>query len=73
MTDEIRFKFNKIYAPVFSSSCRYIDIWGGRGRGGSHFIIRKSKCSPLFKRNVLSAKRKVSFHTFFHDNIYRLT
>jgi phage terminase large subunit len=29
--------FNKIYAPVFSTQCRYIDIWGGRGRGGSHF------------------------------------
>lgn len=29
--------FNKIYAPVFKTQCRYIDIWGGRGRGGSHF------------------------------------
>ncbi len=29
--------FNKIYAPVFTTECRYIDIWGGRGRGGSHF------------------------------------
>lgn len=29
--------FNEIYEPVFSTKCRYIDIWGGRGRGGSHF------------------------------------
>lgn len=31
------FKFNSIYQPVFSTDNRYIDIWGGRGRGGSHF------------------------------------
>ena len=31
------FNFNAIYEPVFSSECRYKDIWGGRGRGGSHF------------------------------------
>lgn len=29
--------FNEIYEPVFTTQCRYIDIWGGRGRGGSHF------------------------------------
>lgn len=28
---------NKIYRPVFTSDKRYIDIFGGRGRGGSHF------------------------------------
>lgn len=32
-----QFSFNKIYAPVFSTKARTIDIWGGRGRGGSHF------------------------------------
>lgn len=32
------FHFNEIYEPVFTTKCRYIDIWGGRGRGGSHFI-----------------------------------
>lgn len=31
------FHFNEIYEPVFSTDKRYIDIWGGRGRGGSHF------------------------------------
>lgn len=31
------FRFNKIYAPVFRSDKRIIDIWGGRARGGSHF------------------------------------
>ena len=28
---------NVIYNPVYGTQCRYIDIWGGRGRGGSHF------------------------------------
>lgn len=28
--------FNRIYAPMFRTQARYIDIWGGRGRGGSH-------------------------------------
>jgi phage terminase large subunit len=36
---EIRISFNKIYKPVFTTRCRYIDIWGGRGRGGSHFGV----------------------------------
>lgn len=31
------FNFNAIYEPVFFSKHRYKDIWGGRGRGGSHF------------------------------------
>lgn len=30
--------FNHIYQPVFTTDARYIDIWGGRGRGGSHFV-----------------------------------
>lgn len=33
----IRFHFNKVYAPVFTTDKRIIDIRGGRGRGGSHF------------------------------------
>ena len=32
------FNFLKVYKPVFNADHRYIDIWGGRGRGGSHFI-----------------------------------
>jgi len=33
----VRWLFNRIYKPVFTTNCRYIDAWGGRGRGGSHF------------------------------------
>ncbi len=32
-----RFRFNETFAPVFFSEARVKDIWGGRGRGGSHF------------------------------------
>lgn len=34
---EIIQTFNEVYEPIFTSSARYIDVWGGRGRGGSHF------------------------------------
>lgn len=33
----IEFHFNEIYAAVFTTDKRIIDIRGGRGRGGSHF------------------------------------
>jgi phage terminase large subunit len=33
-----RFNFNKIYSQVFTTSASIIDICGGRGRGGSHFV-----------------------------------
>lgn len=29
--------FNEIYEPVFFTKARYIHLWGGRSRGGSHF------------------------------------
>jgi phage terminase large subunit len=35
--DNANFRFNKIYKPVFTTKARYILIWGGRARGGSHF------------------------------------
>lgn len=28
--------FNEIYEPLFTTKARYIDLWGGRGRGGSY-------------------------------------
>lgn len=32
------FNFNEIYEPVFTTGATIIDIAGGRGRGGSHFV-----------------------------------
>lgn len=34
---EIVQQFNREYKDVFTTKARYIHIWGGRGRGGSHF------------------------------------
>jgi len=36
MTD-LQFEFNVLFKPVFTTRARYIDNWGGRARGGSHF------------------------------------
>lgn len=30
-------RFNRLFSEVFNTIARYIDIWGGRARGGSHF------------------------------------
>lgn len=37
MVREIRQQFNSKYREVFTTSARYIHLWGGRGRGGSYF------------------------------------
>lgn len=34
---KVRFKFLNVYKPLIVSDTRYKDVWGGRGRGGSHF------------------------------------
>lgn len=28
-------EFAELYEPLFHTKARYIDLWGGRGRGGS--------------------------------------
>lgn len=35
--DNATFRFNHLYQPVFTTKARYILLWGGRARGGSHF------------------------------------
>lgn len=35
----MQLKINELYYPAFESNCRVNDIWGGRGRGGSHVLI----------------------------------
>lgn len=66
------FNFNAIYAPVFTSNKRYIDIMGGRGRGGSHFgteyflflITQKQYFRGYFIRQVFSDIRDSLFRDF---------
>jgi phage terminase large subunit len=53
------FKPLDIYEPVFTTKARYIDLWGGRGRGGSHFasdyFIFKITCKDYFRGFVSRA------------------
>jgi phage terminase large subunit len=68
----MQFQFNSIYKPVFNSTERYIDIWGGRGRGGSHFVtdyfLHKITCNEYFRgyfmRSVLNDVRESLFRDF---------
>ncbi|MBD5584498.1 MAG: hypothetical protein HDQ88_05400 [Clostridia bacterium] len=72
MKNELVFHFNSIYAPVFSTEKRYIDIWGGRGRGGSHFgtdyflylITQPAYFRGYFVRQVLADVRDSLFRDF---------
>lgn len=62
--------FNEVYEPMFTSTARYIDIWGGRGRGGSftgtdyflHLITQPGYFRGYFVRQA--------FHDI-RDSLYR--
>lgn len=66
------FRFNGIYKDVFSTDKRYIDVLGGRGRGGSHFatdyalflITRNEYFRGYFVRQVLADIRDSLFRDF---------
>ncbi len=69
---EERFKFNRTFAPVFKTNARYIDIWGGRAAGRSHFgteyflflLTRKTYFRGCFLRNVYGDIRDSLFQDF---------
>jgi len=63
MSNSVDFDFLKVYEPVFKSDARYIDIWGGRGRGGSHFV------TDYFLFKILSSRyfRGFFMRSVFHD------
>lgn len=68
----LKFNFNHIYAEVFKTDKRYIDIIGGRGRGGSHFgtdyflflLTQNHYFRGYFVRQVLSDVRDSLFRDF---------
>jgi len=72
MTRNANFTFNIIYKPVFSTKARYIDIWGGRAGGRSHFgtdyflflITQPEYFRGCFLRNVYSDIRDSLFADF---------
>lgn len=69
---ENRFRFNKIFRAVFTTSCRYIDIWGGRAGGRSFFgteyflflITQPQYFRGCFLRNVAADIRESLFQDF---------
>lgn len=71
-TVELDFKFKRLYKPVFTTESRYIDIWGGRGRGGSYFgtsyflfkIMQPEYFRGYFLREVLGDIRTSLFSDF---------
>lgn len=66
------FRFNKLYRPVFTTHKRYIDVEGGRGRGGSHFgteyflfkITQPNYFRGYFVRQVFNDIRDSLFRDF---------
>ena len=72
MPSNATFKFNRLYEPVFTTKARYIDIWGGRAAGRSHFgtayflflITQPGYFRGCFLRNVFSDIRDSLFQDF---------
>lgn len=66
------FHFNEIYESVFTTDKRYIDVWGGRGRGGSHFgtsyflflIMQPGYFRGYFLRNTFNDIRDSLYRDF---------
>lgn len=66
------FSFASIYSEVFKTNKRYIDVWGGRGRGGSHFgtsyflflIMQPEYFRGYFLRNTFNDIRDSLFRDF---------
>lgn len=60
-SNELDFNILKIYKPVLKTNARYIDIWGGRGRGGSHFV------TDLFLFKLITARY---FRGYFMRSVF---
>ena len=68
----ISLEFSKKYRPLFNTSARYIDLWGGRGRGGSftgtqyflHLITQPEYFRGYFMREIASDVRESLWRDF---------
>lgn len=66
------FKVIRPFVPAIQSNCRYIDIWGGRGRGGSYYgtqyflmrIMHPSYFRGYFVRQTFGDIRDSLFRDF---------
>lgn len=65
-------EFSKLYKPLFTTKARYIDLWGGRGRGGSHtgtqyflhLITQPEYFRGYFMREIASDVRESLWRDF---------
>lgn len=70
--DTISLEFGEIYEPLFSTQARYIDLWGGRGRGGSftatqyflHLITQPEYFRGYFMREIAGDVRESLWRDF---------
>lgn len=76
MKQDIRFRFNEVYASVFNTDAYEIDIVGGRSRGGSHFctdyflfLITTSKYFRGYFMRLIHTDIKNSLYQDFKDRI----
>lgn len=68
----ISLEFAEIYEPLFHTDARYIDLWGGRGRGGSftgtqyflHLITQKEYFRGYFMREIAGDVRESLWRDF---------
>ena len=55
----IQFTFHHLYHALFTGTARYIDLWGGRARGGSHtatqYFLFRLTSSTYFRGCLLRA------------------
>lgn len=65
-------EFSGLYEPLFFTKARYIDLWGGRGRGGSftatqyflHLITQKEYFRGYFMREIAGDVRESLWRDF---------
>jgi phage terminase large subunit len=70
--DTISLDFAAIYDPLFTTKARYIDLWGGRGRGGSftatqyflHLITEPQYFRGYFMREIAGDVRESLWRDF---------
>lgn len=68
----ISLEFSEIYEPLFTTKARYIDLWGGRGRGGSftgtqyflHLITQPEYFRGYFMREIAGDIRESLWRDF---------
>lgn len=68
----IRLEFSKKYKPLFTTKARYIDLWGGRGRGGSytgtkyflHLLTQKEYFRGYLMREIAGDVRESLWRDF---------